>query len=134
MGGAGQPGELADEERVAAGAPADRGGQFGDDHAAGDRGELTGHLVLAQAGEPEDLAEQPVRRAALVGYGPGPDARHAVGGGAGRRLGGQPGLADSRLAADQRHAAKVRVSGQAGRPGWRESSLIKRVHPVLGGR
>ena len=34
----------------------------------------------------------------------------------------------------RQHLAKVRVAHQAGRPGQRESSLIKRVHPVLGGR
>jgi len=133
----------------------------------GDEGKV-GVLELVRYEGLGDLAdhraEQPVRRAALVGHGPGPHPRHSARGGAGRRLVGQPGLADPRLAADQRdpalapgcgfdprvkqgqfggsaderprafHAAKVRGSHQAGRPGRRESSLIKRVHPVLGGR
>ena len=65
-----------------------------------------GFVRLMDCGDVADeLAEHPVRRAALILQGPGPRARHSRRGRARRRLFAQPGLADPRLTADEHDPA-----------------------------
>lgn len=76
---------------------------FGEAHGQGLTGAATGLVVVVQ--RPQHLDPGPVRRGAGCFGAAAPADGHALGGGNGRRLLDEAGLADARFALDEDHAA-----------------------------
>lgn len=84
-------------------------------------GRVPEHVARA-ARRPQHLPPRPVGRGAVVLHSPAPGHRDPAGGGPGRELLGEPGLADPRLTGTQ-HAPGVPVEG-GGEPGLEEPDLL----------